>query len=79
MTAKEIRILVGIGLSQGIITEEDQRDVQRLELNGLIEETLNKYHLTERGRAHIEQLCTTPWPTQAWIGADGKVIEMGEE
>ena len=31
---------------------------------------------TERGKAHIEQLCQLPLPQQVWVGADSKVIEL---
>jgi len=31
---------------------------------------------TERGKAHIQQLLSLPLPQQAWIGADGAVIQM---
>lgn len=33
------------------------------------------WRLTPRGNAHVLQLLALPLPTQAWIGADGKVIE----
>lgn len=44
---------------------------------GLIEEAdkRNCYRTTSRGAAHVEQLCNLALPTQAWIGADGKVIK----
>jgi hypothetical protein len=29
---------------------------------------------TDRGRAHVEQLCNLPFPERAWIDASGKVI-----
>lgn len=51
-------------------------ELQSLRTNGLIEESDGGYQTTERGRAHIEQLCNTPWPVRAWIGADGNVIPI---
>jgi len=35
----------------------------------------NSFRTTERGAAHVEQLCDTPWPVQAWVRADGEVIK----
>ena len=32
------------------------------------------YAITKRGVAHVEQLLNLQPPTQAWVGADGKVI-----
>ena len=57
-----------------------EEELRSLKLNGLIEErpgTNDVFITTARGRAHIEQLCSTPWPVQAWIGADGK--RLGDE
>jgi hypothetical protein len=44
---------------------------------GLIESTDSTgcvFRTTERGRAHVAQLCDLPFPTQGWLGADGKLI-----
>ena len=32
--------------------------------------------VTPRGKAHIQQLLSLPLPQQAWVGADGAVIQM---
>jgi len=47
-------------------------------IHGLIEGYDNRggYRTTARGRAHIEQLCSTPWPTQAWVNVQGELIEV---
>jgi DNA-binding PadR family transcriptional regulator len=57
-----------------------------LELCGLIEPqvykvgtdtaTKNKYKTTEKGRAHVKQLCTLPLPSSAWVDSNGKLIEL---
>ena len=57
-----------------------------LELRGLIEPqcfmdgvdttNLNEYTTTERGRAHIQQLCTLPLPISVWADGNGKLIEL---
>lgn len=52
-------------------------ELDRLEHNGLIEKVeghTNVFTTTDRGNAHIEQLCRLPWPTKAWIGANGKPL-----
>lgn len=33
------------------------------------------YRTTARGRAFMEVLCSTQFPTEAWIDSNGKVIE----
>lgn len=63
-----------------------QSSYKLLEECGLIEEqvfrvdvdvsTKNKYKTTERGRAHIKQLCTLPLPNSAWVNENGKLIEL---
>ena len=53
-----------------------------LVLCGLIEPVYNEvtitseYRTTERGRAHVKQLCTLPLPSSAWVDNNGKVIEL---
>jgi hypothetical protein len=37
---------------------------------------LSKYKTTERGRAHIQQLCTLPLPISVWADGNGKLIEL---
>lgn len=59
-----------------------QSSYELLELCGLIEPVYNevtitnKYRTTERGRAHIQQLCTLPLPSSAWVDFNGKPIEL---
>lgn len=33
------------------------------------------YHTTDRGDAHVHQLCNLALPSQAWVGANGKLID----
>lgn len=52
--------------------------IQKFCDEGLLKhEPLNRseYSATEKGRAHLAQLCNMPYPTQAWVDANGKVIE----
>lgn len=42
---------------------------------GLLTDIEPPYTTTSRGAAHVKQLCWLPIPEQAWIGADGKVVQ----
>lgn len=42
--------------------------------DGLIETEDDYFVTTDRGRAHIQQLCSLPYPTQAWINHSGETI-----
>jgi len=33
-----------------------------------------RWECTPKGRAHIEQISTLPYPTQAWVSASGSLI-----
>ncbi len=51
--------------------------LRSLEVNGLIAQREGGgYRTTKRGQAHIEQLCTMPWPIAAWVNTKGEVIEI---
>ena len=43
----------------------------RIDINGI-------YRTTERGAAHLEQLCDMPLPRNAWVDASGRIIECGK-
>lgn len=52
-------------------------ELEHMERNGLIVKTdnsQNSYRTTERGEAHIQQLCQLEWPRKIWVGSDGKQI-----
>ena len=42
---------------------------------GLLAYTDGYYTTTAKGAAHIRQICNLELPTQAWVGANGKIIE----
>jgi hypothetical protein len=44
--------------------------------DGLIElgDESGCFKATEKGRAHVEQLCNLPYPVAVWIGGNGKPI-----
>jgi hypothetical protein len=59
-----------------------QKSYKRLAECNLIENLYNEfeneseYRTTERGRAHIIQLCELPLPNSAWIDGNGKLIDL---
>lgn len=85
-----IGVLLHCYYSPEVHPREDAPAVQLsyklLELCGLIElqcfmaeadtTNLNKYKTTERGRAHIKQICTLPLPSSDWVDSNGKLIEL---
>lgn len=81
MTPNDIEILIHCHVSPAVHPRADAPAVQQalrsLETNGLIEQRDGEgYSTTSRGQAHMEQLCGLAWPVEAWVGADGKVIEI---
>jgi len=55
------------------------QSLHTLEKNGLIEryaEDKGSYITTDRGRAHVNVLCLTPWPKQRWVDQNEKIIEI---
>ena len=63
-------------------SQEVDKSYERLEAEGLIacfyysDQAEAVYRTTERGRAHIIQLCELPLPISAWIDGDGKLIDL---
>ena len=46
-----------------------------MERNGLIVQVSDGiYKTTDRGRAHLHQLCTLPWPVKKWVDYKGNEI-----
>jgi len=81
MTPNDIEILIHCHVSPAVHPRADAPAVKEalrsLEVNGLIEQRDGDgYCTTKRGQAHMDQLCGLAWPTKAWVGADGKVIEI---
>ena len=82
MTPNAIEILIHCHVCQLPHPRKDSpavaEELRHLQLNGMIEKAPGSpecYITTDRGSAHIEQLCRTEWPVKAWIGANGKRIE----
>ena len=80
MTPNEIEVLIHCHVSPSPHPRKDAPAVQEALAsflrNGLV--ALDEdgiYHTTYRGAAHIAQLCNRPWPVQAWVDENGKVID----
>ena len=78
MTPYEIKLLIHFhttpAMPDSIAAPIYQPTVDSFIENGLIEEADGLYQTTERGAAHVEQLCTTPWPGQRWVNQAGEII-----
>lgn len=49
---------------------------ESLETNGLIEQHKEGYFVTtDRGKAHVHTLCSTPWPIRKWVNDNNGIIE----
>lgn len=81
MTLNDIEVLLHCHTRPIVHPRIDEPAVKEalisLSVNGLIEQRGNDYYeTTDKGMAHVEQICGLPWPTQAWIGENGNIIEI---
>ena len=82
MTPNEIEILIRCHVSPTPPPRGGYYPVVDSVLNSLVMLRLIKkddkgiYSTTDRGAAHIMQICKLPLPDHEWIGADGKVIKQ---
>ena len=82
MTPNAIEILIHCHVSPTVHPRSDapavKQELQSLEQYGLIRSIAppGAYTTTERGAAHVAQLCATPWPKQTWVDAQGKPIDV---
>lgn len=56
-----------------------QEAIEAFLVEGLIEAEPGSpggYRTTDRGTAHVKQLCNLPLPEQGWIGANGMAIDL---
>ena len=55
-----------------------QQAISYLERHDLVEKIGGEeyYHTTKKGCAHMEVLCSTPWPVQKWVNQLGEIIEI---
>jgi len=78
MTPYEIRLLIHYHTTpapyEGASAPIYQPTVDSFVENNLIEKVDGSYQTTDRGAAHIEQLCATPWPVQRWVNQAMEII-----
>jgi len=85
MTPHDIEVLIHCHVSPAphprLGTTGVNSAIQSLLSNGLIERHIpDVYTTTNRGKAHIAQLCSTAWPTEEWVSESGNIIDyMGEK
>jgi len=80
MTPNDIEILIHCHVSPAAHPRIDapavKETLESFKRNELVyQDAAGVYHTTERGAAHINQLCSTPWPKQAWIDEHGRIID----
>jgi hypothetical protein len=79
MTPNDIEVLIHCHVSPSPHPRANAPAVQGalewLREAGLIIKGAEYFGTTERGRALVQVLCDTPFPAQAWVDKDGKVIK----
>ena len=81
MAPAEIEILMHYHYSTephpGKHTSYIQGKIESNVMDGILKESANgNYETTDRGKAFVHMLCATPFPTEAWVDQNGKVIEL---
>jgi len=79
MTPYEIKLLVHHYCTEDPYPQHSEilSDTLRIFIdNGLIEQVIpeDHYKITDRGMAHIDQLCNISWPTQVWVDERGRPV-----
>ncbi len=81
MTPNDIEILLHCHTTPGVHPRIDapyvRSAIDMFVSNGIIEQREGDgYSTTSKGRALVEVLCSTPFPIEAWVDSNGKVIEI---
>lgn len=80
-TPNEIEVLLHYHVSPephprigyGAVTEA----VHRFARNGILSKVEgDRYTLTDRGKAWLQEILSVPYPRQAWVNSTGEVIEV---
>ena len=76
MTPLQIRTLTDISVSSPVINNgNNHAAMQALTEDGLIRlNEEDRVVTTEKGDAHIRQLCRLPLPQEAWVDHNGKLL-----
>lgn len=78
MTPNDIEILIHCYVSpvEHPRYEHNKKVFESFIANGLIADRGDGiYMTTDKGAAHVEQLCSIPFPVKQFIGYDGKIIK----
>lgn len=79
MTPNDIEMLIYFHCSSSAHPRIDapacQEAVRMMLCNDLIRHSGRTFGTTDKGAAHLAQLCATPFPEQAWVDSQGRVIE----
>jgi hypothetical protein len=80
MTPNDIEVLIHCYVSPAPHPRADAgavaESIANFIVEGLIiEDADGSYSVTTRGKAHIKQLCSTPFPVEGWVDQNGSVIE----
>ena len=81
MTPNDIEVLIHCHTSPTvhprIVAPAVAEAIEGFVRHGILEQRDgNGYNTTERGQALMEVLCATPFPVEAWVDGNGKVIEI---
>lgn len=83
MTPNALEILIHCHVSSAIHPREDAPSVQE-SINMLLGHRLivgrdDGYRTTPKGRAHIKQIMDLQYPTEQWVDASGKIIDVDNQ
>lgn len=72
-TPHQSHLLLSIRLYPGTTAREQNQKTQQMVDAGLLDTKLN---LTDKGRAHVAQICALEAPVEARVGSNGKLIQV---
>jgi hypothetical protein len=73
MNPADITALIHCYVDPEPLSDEAAREIASL---GLVVNLAGRWRTTSKGAAHVQQLCNLELPTEKWVGADGKVIDV---
>ena len=85
MTPLALRILIQFYTSPTSYPNSEfpaiRSEIYNLVFRGLLASCGSDYVVTDKGRAHVKQLCELPIPFQrlVWVALDGEIIDIENE
>lgn len=73
LTLCQSHLLLSIRLYPGTTAREHDQKTQQMVDAGLLDTKLN---LTNKGRAHVAQICALETPMEAWVDTQGQLIQV---